>query len=120
MLFLVENFLDYQQKDFPKVRGYVGFESGGYCGNPAEYADLFISSNSTDCALDNSGYFNPKCRPWYQKQKENADQSILVDLYTDAGTNQLLSSICASLEHPRTKQFYGAICMDIDMIQTYF
>jgi hypothetical protein len=56
MLFLVKDFLSYPQIDFPKVRGYAGFESGGYCGNPAEFADFFFSSNTKDekykCDLD--------------------------------------------------------------------
>ena len=35
LLFLVKDFLIFEYENFPKMRGYVGFESGGFCRTPA-------------------------------------------------------------------------------------
>jgi len=40
-------------------------------------------------------------------------------MYRDADSGQLLSSICTSLQDLDTEEFYGAVCMDLDMIQGY-
>ena len=35
--FIVKDFLSYPYENFPKLRGYIGFKSGGSCEAPAEY-----------------------------------------------------------------------------------
>jgi len=62
MLFLISDFLSYPYDNFPKVRGYVGFESGGYCSYPAGYDEIISGGVKKDrfkCDLDDSGYYNP-------------------------------------------------------------
>ena len=34
----------------------------------------------------------------------------------DAATGTLLTTLCTSLQIPDTGEFYGAVCMDIDVI----
>ena len=113
--------LAYTYQNFPKLRGYIGFESGGFCEYPAAYSSVFYEKDERyKCPEDESGYFNHKCRGWYQLQKENPESSVLSDLYRDAGDFELVSTICVSLKEPTTNAFYGAMCVDIDVINDYF
>jgi len=50
--FLVKDFLAYNYKSFPRVRGYVGFvASGAFCNSPAKVSTLNKKdeSNKEDC-----------------------------------------------------------------------
>ena len=55
-------------------------------------------------------------------QLEYSDKVILSDLYQDAASRELLSSICIVINDPSEtqKKVYGVLCQDIDMIQYYF
>lgn len=124
LLLLAKDFLGFEYEDFPKIRGYVGFSSGGFCQSPAEYEDSWHKPNDKfkeNCEEDQSGYFNPKCRPWYRKILEHPNETIMLDLYPDASTNLLVTSICQSVRNQAdSEQFYATICMDISIIQFFF
>lgn len=40
----------------------------------------------------------------------------MIDLYPDAVSQELMSSICIDVSEPITGNYYGAICLDVDMI----
>ena len=42
----------------------------------------------------------------------------MLDLYPDAGTNLLVTSICIDVNE--AKEFYATICLDISIIQDFF
>ena len=51
--FVVKDFLSYPYENFQKIRGYIGFESGGACEAPAQYQTLFNEmSESYKCDAD--------------------------------------------------------------------
>ena len=110
----------FPQKDFAKVSAYFAFESGGLCLNEAQpNEDLIkdIKDKSYKCDADDSGYYNHKCREWYQFGKEQFllgnKKDFLVDLYEAAGVKQLVSTICTNLD--KNGEFYGLVCIDIDI-----
>lgn len=39
--FVVQDFLSYEYDNFPKLRGYIGFDSGSLCTAPAMYLSIF-------------------------------------------------------------------------------
>ena len=122
MLFVVKDFLSYTYLHFPKLHGYIGFSSGGFCHSPAVKNKIFTDKDpmySAGC-YDQSGYFNPKCRPWYIETKKNPNKTVMLDLYADAGSQALIGSVCTDLQDPKTGDFYGALCQDIDMNKSFF
>ena len=100
----------------------MAFKSGGYCRTPAEYVNFFSEPDDkwkVDCDEDQSGFFNPKCRPWYRAVLENPNETIMLDLYPDAGTKQLVTSICIDVNEA-AGEFYATICLDISITQGFF
>ena len=88
LLFLVKDLLSFEYNNFPKLRGYVGFQSGGFCRNPSQFiASLYTSKPEfkSFCA-DQSGYYNVQCRPWYRKSLQHPNETVMLDLYPDAFT----------------------------------
>lgn len=121
-LFLAKDLMGYPYKHLPKISGYVGFKSGGMCGYPAKrspYMQEDYKSDKFKCTEDDSGYYNPLCRDWFKFQQEHAKETTLTDLYLDASSGVLLTTLCMSLETPETGEFYAAICMDIDVVQGF-
>ena len=43
-----------------------------------------------------------------------------MDLYFDAATRQLLSSICVGIDNADKSDLYGVLCQDLDIIQYFF
>jgi len=122
ILFLVRDFLSYLYRDFPKMRGYMGFKSGSICQSPSKYMEAFRTPSEqykVDCE-DQSGYFNSTCRPWFREQQARSNRAIMLDLYPDAVTKGLLTSICVDVKDPRNGSFYAAICEDVEIIQNFF
>lgn len=114
-------FLDNNRKNFPKVLSYIGFESDAFCRYPAQYSTIFNEETRRErfkCEVDLSGFYNPKCRPWYKLQQEHLGATTLTDLYIDAQKNTLVASLCAAINDENG--LYGVICLDIDMIQYFF
>ena len=124
--FIVKDFLSYLNKDFPKIRGYLGFESGGFCRTPSEYREYFNEPNERyNCnpfrekEKDTNSFYDHKCRSWYETQEADPDYGHLSDLYIDADGETLVATLCISLKHPVTGEFYAAICQDVNVFQTF-
>ena len=43
-----------------------------------------------------------------------------MDLYFDAESRQLLSSICVGIDNAEKSKLYGVLCQDVDIIQYFF
>lgn len=56
--------------------------------SPAEVQSFFLSFNQTDCPYvhTNESYFDPRCRPWFNKVKLNDyhDEALIIDPYVFA------------------------------------
>ena len=60
-----EQFLtDQVRTDFPKVRGYIRFESGSVCQAPVMYEPYF------DEEIDQNNCKHQENRDWYEQVKE--------------------------------------------------
>jgi hypothetical protein len=119
----MKNILGYPQGNLSRVGSYIGFESEGFCYNPAIMKSYFMSTKFKDawkCDRSDTGFYNPVCRGWYKKQQSNPDVAVMTDLYEFAGERVLLGmTFCVPLRKQNAitgeHEFYGALCSDLKL-----
>ena len=62
----MKNYLAFEYRNFNRDASYMGFEKGGTCAHPTQtYYFYKEKKDEFKCEFDQSGNYNPKCRPWY-------------------------------------------------------
>ena len=129
--------MDYNFTDLFKAYNYIGFESGIFCAYPNFLSqNILIPGSYKDCKyLENysprdgqafpDGY-DPRCRGWYQIQRNNPSYTTYTDIYLFA-TGDLGITNCVPLQNNDLNKYYGALCFDLfpasennTFLQSYF
>ena len=115
--------MDYNFTDLFKFQNYIGFESGIYCAYPRFQSSKILKPGAYEyCSFLDSytgrkeqpfpdGY-DPRCRSWYQIQKNNPSYTSYTDIYLFA-SGALGITNCVPLQNNDINKYYGALCFDL-------
>ena len=89
--FIYAQFLLNENQLFDNVRAYIATESGSFCAYVFDHLAVFdrdFTNETLKCEFSTEGHYDPRCRNWYQVQKQNPSQSTITDIYGYAGSGE--------------------------------